>query len=106
MGAAAFLLRGGRLFRSRWLLWTLLLATPFPFVANTAGWLTAELGRQPWLIHNLMRTADGYSDNVSSGNVLFTLLGFMGLYALLSVLFVSLALKIIGRGPSPTPEST
>jgi cytochrome d ubiquinol oxidase subunit I len=53
-----------------------------------------------------MRTADGYSDNVSSGNVLFTLLGFMGLYALLSVLFVSLALKIIGRGPSTTAEST
>ena len=105
MAAAAFLLRGGRLFRARWLLWTLFLAIPFPFIANKADWMTAELGRQPWLIHNLMRTADGYSDNVSSGNVLFTLLGFMGLYALLSLLFVSLALKIIGRGPSSTSES-
>ena len=105
MGAAALLLRGGRLFRASWLLWTLFLATPFPFIANTAGWMTAELGRQPWLLHNLMRTADGYSDNVSSGNVLFTLIGFMGLYGLLSLLFVLLAFKIIGRGPSPTPES-
>lgn len=105
MGMAALLLRGGLLFRMRWLLWVLLLAIPFPFVANTAGWMTAELGRQPWLLHNLMRTANGYSDNVSSGNVIFTLLGFMGLYVGLSVLFAALVLKIIGGGPSATQES-
>jgi len=105
MGVATFLLRGGRLFHSRWMLWTLMLATPFPFIANTAGWLTAELGRQPWLLYDLMRTADGYSDNVSSGNVVFTLLGFMGLYALLSLLFVFVALRIIGTGPEAREES-
>ena len=104
MVVSALLLRGGRLFETRWMLWTLLLALPFPFIANTAGWLTAELGRQPWVLYDLMRTADGYSDNVSSGNVIFTLLGFMGLYALLSLVFVFLSLRIIERGPSPTQE--
>jgi len=99
MGVSALLLRGGRLFRARSMQWVLFLAIPFPFIANTAGWLTAELGRQPWLLYDLMRTADGYSVNVSSGNVVFTLLGFMGLYVLLSLLFVVLALRIIGKGP-------
>jgi cytochrome d ubiquinol oxidase subunit I len=104
MVLAALLLRGGRLFRARPLLWTLMLALPFPFIANTAGWLTAELGRQPWVLYDLMRTADGYSHNVSSGNVIFTLLGFMGLYALLSLLFAFLAMRIIARGPGTAEE--
>jgi cytochrome d ubiquinol oxidase subunit I len=76
---ATFLLWRRRLFDSRWMLWILMLAIPFPFIANTAGWLTAELGRQPWLAYGLMRTADGVSPNISSGNVLFTLIGFAGM---------------------------
>jgi cytochrome d ubiquinol oxidase subunit I len=104
MGMSVLLLRGGRLFRARWMLWTLVLALPFPFIANTAGWLTAELGRQPWVLHDVMRTAEGYSDNVSSGNVLFSLLGFMGLYALLSLLFAFLFLRIVERGPESNQE--
>ena len=104
MGLALLLLIRGKLFGIRTWLWILMLSIPLPFVANTAGWLTAELGRQPWLIHGLMRTADGYSTNVSSGNVWFTLLGFMGLYALLSMLFFFVATRIVGRGPGPTRE--
>ncbi|MGD8608931.1 MAG: cytochrome ubiquinol oxidase subunit I [Myxococcales bacterium] len=104
MGVSVLLLRGGRLFRARWMLWILLLALPFPFIANTAGWLTAELGRQPWVLYDVMRTAEGYSHNVSSGNVLFTLLGFMGLYALLSLLFAFLFLRILERGPESKQE--
>ena len=46
--------------------------------------MTAEIGRQPWLIYGLMRTSEGYSNTVSAGNGLFTLIGFMGLYALLA----------------------
>ncbi len=106
MGVSACLLRGGRLFAARWIQWVLLLAIPFPFIANTAGWLTAELGRQPWLLYDLMRTSDGYSVNVSSGNVVFTLLGFMGLYAFLSFLFVVLALRIIEKGPAAERGAT
>ena len=45
----------------RALLWVLMLAFPFPYIANTAGWMTAELGRQPWLVYGLLRTADGAS---------------------------------------------
>jgi cytochrome d ubiquinol oxidase subunit I len=99
MTLSAFMLWRGRLARSRALLWTLMLAAPLPYIANTTGWLTAELGRQPWVVHGLMRTAVGYSENVSTGNVLFSLLGFMGLYALLSILFLALLLRLLATGP-------
>jgi cytochrome d ubiquinol oxidase subunit I len=95
---AAFLLWRGTLFDSRWMLWVLLLALPFPYIANTAGWLTAELGRQPWLVYGLMRTADGYSKLVSAGNATFTLLGFMGMYTVLGILFLFLVRREIETG--------
>ena len=88
-----------RLFQMRWMLWIMMLATPFPFIANTAGWFTAELGRQPWIIYGLLRTADGSSPMLSSGNVLFTLLGFMGIYLLLGLLFVILMVYEGLQGP-------
>ncbi|MBK8406599.1 MAG: cytochrome ubiquinol oxidase subunit I [Sandaracinaceae bacterium] len=100
MGVSAFLLYRRKLLTTRPVLIALMLASPFPFIANTAGWMTAELGRQPWLIHGLMRTADGTSQAVSEGNVLFTLLGFMGLYALLSLVFVLTFQRILQQGPS------
>ena len=96
---AAFLLWRGRLFENRWMLWILLLALPFPYIANTAGWITAEIGRQPWLVYSLMRTADGYSKTVSAGNGVFTLLGFMGMYTVLAVLFLFLVRREIEQGP-------
>ncbi len=104
---AAFLLWRGRLYESRWMLWMLMLSFPLPYIANTAGWMTAELGRQPWLIYGLMKTAAGVSPRVSSGNTLFTLIGFMGLYTLLSILFLFLVYGEIERGPEPmvpTPQ--
>ena len=89
-----------RLFRTRWMLWILLLAAPFPFIANTAGWFTAELGRQPWIAYGLLQTVQGSSTTVSSGNVLFTLIGFAGMYLLLGVLYVILMSYEIGHGPT------
>ena len=100
MGIGCILLWRKKITTSRWWLWMILLCFPFPYIANTAGWMTAELGRQPWLIYGLMRTVEGYSENVSSGNVLFSLLGFMGLYSLLSVLFILLMAHEINRGPA------
>ena len=91
----------GKLYTSSWNLWLLMLLLPFPYIANTAGWLTAELGRQPWVIYGVMKTAEGSSTNVSTGNALFTLIGFMGMYALLSILFLFLVCQQIGRGPEP-----
>ena len=61
MVLSAFLLWRGKLFESRWMLWLLMLSVPLPYIANTAGWMTAELGRQPWLIYGLMRTVHGAS---------------------------------------------
>ncbi len=101
MAAAAWKLRRGRLFRHRPLLWVLMMMLPFPYIANTAGWMTAELGRQPWVIYGLMRTAEGASMNVSAGNALFTLLGFMGVYTVLSILFLFLVYREIDHGPEP-----
>jgi cytochrome d ubiquinol oxidase subunit I len=100
MAVAAFLLWRGALYRSRWMLWILLLSLPFPYIANTAGWITAEVGRQPWLIYGLMRTPAGVSPLVSAGNAWFTLIGFLGMYAVLSILFLFLVYREIDRGPS------
>jgi cytochrome bd ubiquinol oxidase subunit I len=96
---ATFLLWRRRLFESRWMLWILMLATPFPFIANTAGWLTAELGRQPWLAYGLLRTEEGVSPLVSSGNVLFTLIGFAGMYLIMGLLYFVLMVREVAHGP-------
>ncbi len=96
---AALLLWRGALYTTRWMLWILMMSVPFPYIANTAGWITAEVGRQPWLIYGLMRTSEGYSKNVSAGNSLFTLIGFMGLYTILGILFLFLIRRELDHGP-------
>ena len=106
MLAAAFALWRGKLFTTRWLLWPLMLSFPFPYVANTFGWMTAEIGRQPWIVYGLVRTSAGYSKYVSAGNGLFTLLGFMGVYTVLSILFIVLVYRIITEGPAISGKIT
>ncbi len=101
---AAWKLWRGSLFESRRMLWVLVLLIPFPYIANTAGWLTAELGRQPWLVHGLQRTAAGYSPHVSAGNVLFTLIGFLGTYLVLGILFLFLVYRELDHGPDAAPD--
>jgi cytochrome d ubiquinol oxidase subunit I len=90
----------GTLFERSALLWLLMLSFPFPYIANTAGWITAEVGRQPWLVYGLMRTAQGNSTQVSSGNTLFSLIGFMGMYTVLAMLFFLLIYRVVRRGPA------
>jgi cytochrome d ubiquinol oxidase subunit I len=99
MGAAAFLLWRGKLYSSRWILWPILLSWPLPYIATTAGWMTAEIGRQPWLVYGLIRTSQGYSTHVTAGNSLFTLLGFLGLYTVLSLLWIIIVYNHIESGP-------
>jgi cytochrome d ubiquinol oxidase subunit I len=103
MGISVLMLWRNRLETSRPMLWVLMLAFPFPYIATTAGWMTAELGRQPWLVYGLQRTIEGTSPYVSGGNVAFTTLGFMGMYLVMGILFLYLILREIGRGPQPTP---
>jgi cytochrome d ubiquinol oxidase subunit I len=90
-----------RLERNWPMLWILIVAFPLPYIANTVGWMTAELGRQPWLVYGLFRTAQGSSPTVHSGTVLFTLMGFCGLYLALGILFVFLIGREIAHGPGP-----
>jgi cytochrome bd ubiquinol oxidase subunit I len=106
MVVSAFLLWRGKLFRARWCLWALMLALPFPFIANTAGWMVAEMGRQPWLVYGLLRTEHGYSHMVSTGDGWFTLLGYMGLYAVLSVFFLYFVQRIISEGPGSREDES
>jgi cytochrome d ubiquinol oxidase subunit I len=61
--------------------------------------MVAEVGRQPWVVYGLQRTADATSPSVSSGMAIFTLLGFMGLYALLGIVYLGLFAKIVNAGP-------
>ncbi len=104
MVLAAFLLWRGKLYNSRWMLWILMLAIPFPFIANTAGWFTAELGRQPWLAYGLFRTEEGVSPLVSSGSVLFTLIGFAGMYLIMGLLYILLMVREVAHGPEGEAE--
>jgi cytochrome d ubiquinol oxidase subunit I len=101
LAVAALLLWRGRLFGARPVLWLLMLAMPFPYIANHAGWLVGEVGRQPWIVHGLLRTELASSTNVSAGMTYFTLAGFMGLYALVGLLYLFLFLRIVDAGPQP-----
>ncbi len=100
MGLAALFLARGRLARARPLLWVLMLAFPFPFIANSAGWVVAELGRQPWLVYGILRTAEGTSHLVHPGQTVFTSLGFSGLYFVLGLLFLFLVGREVHAGPA------
>jgi cytochrome d ubiquinol oxidase subunit I len=106
MSLSAFLLWRGRLGNARWLLWILMLAFPFPYIATTAGWMTTELGRQPWLVYGLLRTRDGTSHLVHGGQTVFTSLGFAGIFVVLGFLFLYLILREIAHGPVPYGTST
>ncbi|HJV21290.1 MAG TPA: cytochrome ubiquinol oxidase subunit I [Holophagaceae bacterium] len=99
MGLAALQDRRGKLVSQRGLLWLLMLAFPFPYIATTFGWMVAELGRQPWLVYGLMRTVHGASPTVHAGTAAFTLIGFCGIYFVLGLLFVFLIGRELSHGP-------
>jgi cytochrome d ubiquinol oxidase subunit I len=100
------LLRRGRLFTARPMLWALMLALPFTYIANLAGWTVAETGRQPWVVWELQRTGAGASPEkaVPAGTGIFTLLGFAGLYVLVGILYLFLVARIVASGPGE-PEA-
>ena len=104
MGVATYLSWRHHLENNRWMLWVLMLAFPFPYIANTLGWMTAELGRQPWLVYGLYHTRQGYSKVVTNGDTIFTLIGFTGLYFVLGLLFLGLVGREIAHGPDADAE--
>ncbi|MCB2156635.1 cytochrome ubiquinol oxidase subunit I [bacterium] len=97
---SVFLLRGDRIFRMRWLLWIFVLSVVGPILANQAGWVAAEVGRQPWIVYGLLRTTDGVSKAVAAEAVLASLILFTLIYFLLLLLFLFLLDRKIKAGPS------
>jgi cytochrome d ubiquinol oxidase subunit I len=104
-GLGVLLLWRRRLFGARWFLWIVMCAVPFPFIANEAGWVVTEVGRQPWLVYGLLRTANGTSTNVATGETVFTTLGFAGIYAALALLFLVLGARWLWTGPNGSDAS-
>jgi len=103
LGVASLWLRlRGRLFASRWFLWTLVLMTPSGIIATLAGWYVAETGRQPWVIYGILRTVDAVSP-VPAHALLSTLIGFVCVYSVFMSAFLIFTLRIIRRGPAEAP---
>lgn len=88
-----------RVGKARPILWLMVLSVLFPQIANQAGWYTAEMGRQPWIVYNLLRTSEGLSKVVSAGQVLGSIIMFAAIYTLLFVLFIFLLDRKIKHGP-------
>jgi cytochrome bd ubiquinol oxidase subunit I len=96
---AAFLWWRGTIFKHRWLLWIFVFAVIGPFITNEAGWMAAEVGRQPWIVQGLLKTADAASPSVSGGQVLFSILLFGLIYVFLFIMWVFILDTKIRKGP-------
>ncbi|MCC5936153.1 MAG: cytochrome ubiquinol oxidase subunit I [Lunatimonas sp.] len=90
----------GKLFENKWLLWTFVFTAILPQLANQFGWFAAEMGRQPWVVYGLLRTSDALSKSVQANQVLFSLVLFFVVYAVLFLLFIYLMNKAIKKGPT------
>jgi len=88
-----------RIYDSRWYLKFLLFLVPFPNIANETGWVAAEVGRQPWVVYKVLKTADAISINVPAGNILFSLILFIVVYALIAAVGIPIILRLIKKGP-------
>ena len=96
---ATFALIRGKLFQQKWLLIAFIWAVFLPQIANQAGWFAAEMGRQPWVVYGLLRTSEAFSQSVTANQILFSLIMFFTIYALLFALFIYLLNKKIQAGP-------
>ncbi len=102
---AGVLWRRGRLYESRPFLWALLLVHPLGFLATELGWITNEVGRQPWLVYHLLRTSEGISP-IPAGNVIWSLSLFLIIFAIIGASYFYYVLKTLRIGPdlsSPIP---
>ena len=89
----------GILFKQKWLMWIFVFSVLLPQIANQIGWITAEVGRQPWIVYGLLRTSEGLSKAVEAGQVWFSLILFTIIYAGLFILFIYLLNEKIQHGP-------
>lgn len=96
---ACFLWWKGKLFETKWILWIFSFAVLLPQIANQAGWFAAEMGRQPWIVYGHLRTSEGFSQEVSANQIVFSLVLFLVVYSLLFLLFLYSLNKKIKHGP-------
>lgn len=85
--------------RRKWVLYLMILSVLCPYIANTAGWFTAEIGRQPWIVYNVLLTKDGVSRSIVSGQVMGSIIMFIMIYSLLFAMFLFLLNRKIKHGP-------
>jgi cytochrome d ubiquinol oxidase subunit I len=85
--------------KAKGVLWLLIISVIFPQIANQAGWMTAEIGRQPWVVYKLLKTSEGVSATVKAGQVAGSITMFLVIYTLLLVLFLFLLDRKIKHGP-------
>lgn len=97
--AAFYMWKKKKLAKSKWVLWGLIISVIFPQIANQTGWMTAEIGRQPWVVYGLLKTKDGVSQTISSGQVWMSIMMFIVIYILLFLLFLFLLDRKIKHGP-------
>jgi len=103
-GFSLFMLWRKRLFETPWLLWLIVWSVLGPFAANELGWCAAETGRQPWIVYHLLRTTDGVSRNVPPEQIVISIIGFVIIYALLTVVWVNVLHTKITHGPDELPQ--
>ncbi|MFT5754786.1 MAG: cytochrome d ubiquinol oxidase subunit I [Flavobacterium sp.] len=96
---ASFLWWRGKLFENKWLMWIFSFSVILPQIANQAGWFAAEMGRQPWIVYGHLRTSQGFSQEVSANQIVFSLVMFTVVYSLLLILFLYSINKKIKHGP-------
>jgi len=89
--------KGERIERQKWYLKIMPFAIILPFIANTSGWILTEMGRQPWVVFGLMKTEDGISPSVTPNEMLFSLISFITIYAILGIITIYLFVKHVKK---------
>jgi cytochrome d ubiquinol oxidase subunit I len=98
---ATYLLKKDKLFEKKWLLKLFIWSIPLPLAACQLGWITAEVGRQPWIVYGLLRTSDASSITVTAPEILFSIILFGCVYLLLGALYIYLLVREVKHGPQP-----
>ena len=100
----AWLYRKRKLHTTRWYLWIGVVAMSFPYIAATAGWILTEMGRQPWIVQNLLKTSDAVSTGLSTATIAVSLTVFLLLYATLGVVDFVLMRHFARLDPPPVDQ--
>ncbi len=98
-------LKKGTLYRKKWLLWIFVFSVIGPFVANQLGWIAAEVGRQPWIVYNLLKTGDAVSSGLAASNVVGSIVMFGIIYVMLFAVWIHLLNGKIKKGPEDISAS-